>query len=155
MTGVQTCELPIWALASNTVTRNITVAAVNDAPVLASVEGTVLAYTENDPATAITDTLTTADLDNVNLASATISISANYVNGEDVLAFTNTANISGAWNASTGVLTLTGADTVAAYQAALRSVTYQNTSDNPSTLTRTVSFSVNDEIGRASCRERG
>ncbi|MCA9525845.1 MAG: VCBS repeat-containing protein, partial [Myxococcales bacterium] len=66
------------------------------------------------------------------------------VNGEDVLAFANTANITGSWNAATGVLTLTGADTVSAYQAALRSVTYRNTSDNLSTATRTISFSIND-----------
>ncbi len=33
---------------------------------------------------------------------------------------------------------------MANYQAALRSITYVNTSDNPSTATRTVSFVVND-----------
>jgi hypothetical protein len=42
------------------------------------------------------------------------------------------------------VLTLTGSATLANYQSALRSVTYLNTSDNPSTATRTVSFVVND-----------
>src|SRR5262249_59926810 len=64
--------------------------------------------------------------------------------GEDLLAFANTGNITGNFNPGNGALTLSGADTVANYQAALRSVTYQNTSDNPSTLLRTVSFQVND-----------
>ena len=41
-------------------------------------------------------------------------------------------------------MTLSGSETVANYQAALRAVKYQNTSDNPSTATRTVSFKVND-----------
>ena len=41
-------------------------------------------------------------------------------------------------------MTLTGSDTLANYEAALRSITYQNTSDDPSTATRTVSFTVND-----------
>ncbi len=43
-----------------------------------------------------------------------------------------------------GTLTLTGQATVAQYQAALRSITYTNTSEEPSTATRTVSFVVND-----------
>ena len=112
--------------------------------VLAAIEGTALAYTENQAATAITATVTASDLDNTNLASATIQITGNYDNGQDVLSFTNTANITGTWTAATGTLTLTGSDTVANYQAALRAVKYQNTSDNPSGLTRTVSFTVND-----------
>src|SRR5205085_10424227 len=44
----------------------------------------------------------------------------------------------------TGTLTLTGSDTVAHYQSALRSVKYFNTSDNPSTASRTVSWQVDD-----------
>ena len=62
----------------------------------------------------------------------------------DVLSFTNTANITGTWTSSTGTLALSGSDTVANYQAALRSVGYSNSSDNPSTATRTVTFKVND-----------
>ena len=42
------------------------------------------------------------------------------------------------------MLTLTGSATVADYQAALRSVTYANTSANPSTAARTVSVVAND-----------
>ena len=43
-------------------------------------------------------------------------------------------------------MTLTGASSAANYQAALRSVTYQNTSEKPSTATRTVTFTVNDGV---------
>ncbi|WP_224742344.1 beta strand repeat-containing protein, partial [Cysteiniphilum sp. SYW-8] len=127
---------------STPVTSTINITAVNDAPVV--VAGGTLSYTENDSATVIDNTIAISDVDDTNLESATITISNNYVNGEDVLAFINTANITGSFNAGTGVLTLTGSDTAANYQAALRSVTYQNTSDNPSTLARTVSFVVND-----------
>ena len=66
----------------------------------------------------------------------------------------NTANITGSWNAGTGTLTLTGSDTLANYQAALRSVTYQNTSENPSTATRTVSFTVNDGTADSNTSDR-
>ncbi|MHC5857823.1 hypothetical protein [Nostoc sp.] len=62
---------------------------------------------------------------------------------EDTLAFTDPNNII-TGNYANGVLTLTGTATVAQYQTALRSVTYQNSSDNPNTTARTISFVVND-----------
>jgi len=84
------------------------------------------------------------DVDSTNLASATIQITTNYNNGQDVLSFTNTANITGSFNAATGTMTLTGSDTVANYQTALRNVKYNNTSDDPTTNPRTVVYQVND-----------
>src|SRR5204863_44094 len=127
---------------SNTATRTIAVKPINDAPVVTA-SGT-LNYTENDPATAIAPALTVTDVDSANLSGATVQITGNYVNGEDVLSFTNTANITGTWDTATGTLTLSGTDTVANYQAALQAVKYTNTSDNPSTNTRTVSFQAKD-----------
>ncbi|MEC5387334.1 DUF4347 domain-containing protein, partial [Uliginosibacterium sp. H3] len=124
-------------------TRNISVAAVNDAPVVTTT-GSTLAYTENAAATVIDNALTVSDADNTNMTGATITISANYASGQDVLAFTNQLGITGSWNSGTGVLTLSGTTTVANYQTALRSITYYNSSDNPSTATRTVTFAVND-----------
>ena len=130
---------------SNTVSRNIGVTRVNDAPVLANTEATALAYAEGQIATIVTPLTTVADVDNTNLAGATVSISAGYLNTEDVRAFTNTPNITGTWTAATGILTLTGTTTVANYQSAIQSITYQNTNNSiPSTTTRTVSFQVND-----------
>ncbi|VIO68212.1 Endo-1,3-1,4-beta-glycanase ExsH [Bradyrhizobium ivorense] len=130
------------SLNSNTSTSTIHVIPVNDAP---SVNATgTLAFTENQGPTAVASALTVTDVDTATLSSATVQISANYVNGEDLLAFTNTANITGSFNAATGTLTLTGTDTVANYETALRSVTYNDNSDNPSTLARTVTFTVDD-----------
>ena len=54
--------------------------------------------------------------------------------------------ITGNYNASTGVLTLTGTTSLANYQTALRTVRYVNSSDNPSTTQRQVTFVVNDEV---------
>ncbi|MDV6029059.1 MAG: DUF4347 domain-containing protein [Phycisphaera sp. RhM] len=125
-------------------TFNWTVSNVNDAPVEASIEGSTLAYTENDGAVAITSTLALSDVDDTNLESAVVQITGNYTSGEDVLTFVDQNGISGVWNAGSGTMTLTGTATVAEYEAALRSITYTNTSDNPSTATRTVSFTVND-----------
>src|SRR6185295_2566086 len=129
---------------SNTQTRNITVAAVNDAPVLASIEVGALGYGAGQAATAITASITVSDVDNASMSSATVQITGNYVNGQDVLSFVNAGNITGTFTAGTGLMTLSGVDTVANYQAALRAVKYNNTSENPSTSARTVTFKVND-----------
>ncbi|WP_218964184.1 hypothetical protein, partial [Nostoc linckia] len=127
---------------STAVTRNINITAVNDAPVAVATNSAV-SYTENAN-TAIDSAITLSDTDSSNLASATVSISSGFVSGEDILAFTNQNGISGSYNSSTGVLTLTGSSTVANYQTALRSITYSNSSDNPTTTPRTISFLVND-----------
>jgi hypothetical protein len=120
----------------------INVAAVNDAPTVTA--GSGLSYTENQAATAIAGGLTLSDIDSANLSGATVSITANFASAEDVLAFTAQNGITGSYNSGTGVLTLSGSATVAQYQAALRSVTYANTSDTPSTAARTISYQVDD-----------
>jgi len=127
---------------SATISRNINITAVNDAPV-AIATNSALAYTEN-ATTAIDSGITVSDVDSTNFSSATVSITSGFVSGEDILAFTNQNGITGSYNSSTGVLTLTGTSTVANYQTALRSITYTNSSDNPTTTPRTISFVVND-----------
>src|SRR6185436_8122877 len=89
-----------------------------------------------------------------NLAGATLSITANFATGEDVLGFTTQNGIIGSFNATTGVLTLTGSATVANYQTALRSVTYANASTNPSTAARTVSVVANDGTANSNTATR-
>ncbi|WP_342714199.1 VCBS domain-containing protein [Bradyrhizobium sp. B039] len=128
--------------ASNSVTSTVAVTPVNDAPVV--VAGHTLNYTENQAATAIDPALTLSDVDSANLSSATVQITGNYVTGQDVLGFTNQNGITGSFNAATGTLTLTGSSSVANYQTALDSVTYLNTSDNPSGVARTVTIITND-----------
>jgi len=130
-------------LDSNIVTVSIIVVGGNDAPFISDASG-ILTYTEGDGPDVIDGTLTLADADDTNLESATVQITVNYQNGEDVLSFTNTANIVGTWTAASGLLTLTGTDTLANYEIALESVTYSNADENPSTLARTVSWQVND-----------
>ena len=123
-------------------TFTLTVTAVNDAPVLTA--GGTLAYTENQAATAIDATVTVTDVDSTNLVGATVQITGNYGNGQDVLSYVTALGISGTFNATTGTLTLTGTTTVANYQTALRNVLYANTSNDPSVLARTVTWQVND-----------
>jgi Ca2+-binding RTX toxin-like protein len=113
---------------------------LNAAPVLSNMEATALAYAPNDAATPVTSTLNLVDLDSL-IAGATIQISGGYQPG-DVLAFNDTAGITGAFDPLTGTLTLTGLDSVDHYQAALRTVTYVSSSQDPAA--RTVSFQVTD-----------
>lgn len=129
---------------------NLTVIPVNDAPTLVTTTGT-LPYIEGQPPTAVDPNIVVVDPDNPNLTGATITISSNYVPGEDFLAFPNTPLITGVFSQNTGILTLTGTTTIANYQAALRSVTYVNVSDTPSELPRTITFRVVDpQVGAGS-----
>ncbi|WP_448218733.1 VCBS domain-containing protein [Endozoicomonas sp. 2B-B] len=119
-----------------------TIHGTNDAPVVTA--GGTLAYTENDGDQVIDSHITLTDIDSATIESATITISSNFSSAEDSLAFIDHNGISGSWDSSTGTMTLSGTKTVAQYQAALRTVTYSNSSDSPITADRTINFSVND-----------
>ncbi len=124
---------------------------VNVAPSLGSMENPALNFNEDAAPLTITANTAITDENDGYMNGATIVISANYTSSEDVLAFTNANGITGTWNAGTGTLTLSGSATVANYQTALRSVTYQNTNTaNPSIATRTITFTVTDPNAAAS-----
>ena len=120
-------------------------------PVIGAV-GTVLSYTENQAATAIENVLSLTDADSANIASATVQITGNYVNGQDVLACPACVvqGINAVFTPVTGLLTLSNTVAITAYQLALRSVTYVNTSEAPSTLGRTITWSATDTDTNAS-----
>lgn len=75
--------------------------------------------------------------------NASVSI-GNYVPGEDLLSFTPSGGITGTFNATQGILQLSGAATEAQYEAVLESVQYQDVSPAPVTTPRTITFSIND-----------
>lgn len=131
---------------ANTLTINVT--AVNDAPVL--VNTSTITYVENGAAAAINASIALpTDVDNTTSASAKVSITSGFEAGKDVLGFTNNAsmgNIAASYDSNTGIMTLTSAGataTLANWQAALRAVNFNSTTDNPLSA-RTVSFVLND-----------
>jgi hypothetical protein len=135
-------------------TRDVTLTAANDAPVLTTT-GATTSFTEGNNVTStpvvVDSGLSLDDIDNLTLASATVAITSGGHSAEDTLGFTNNpatmGNIVAAYHTDTGVLDLTSAGataTLAQWQAALRSVTYSDSSDTPNTSTRTISFTVND-----------
>jgi hypothetical protein len=134
---------------STLVTRKINVTS-GMAPVLSGVPTTILAFTEKDAATLIAPAMNVTDSDSANLTGATVKITGNYTTGQDRLTFVNSGGVTADFNTVTGTLSLSGTQSVAAYQTMLRSVTYQNTQNYPNTATRTVSFSVVDEFANTS-----
>ncbi len=163
--------------SSDTATLTITVAGANDLPVLASIETAAATYNEGAAPIQVTNTITVTDVDSATdadttaphptntdangddlIVSATIQITAGLDSADDVLALSGAlpAGITAsAYDASTGTITLTGNATPVDYQAALRLITYQNADTlNPSTATRTVSFTVNDSDGDSNTQTR-
>lgn len=89
------------------------------------------------------------------LIGTTVSISTNFVTGQDVLGINGSTsgtdtygdgNIAWSYNSTSGILTLTGASTAANYQATIRKTTYKNSSATPTTATRSISFCLNGAV---------
>ena len=128
------------ALTSTAVTSTVDVAGVDQPPVLSN-GGNTATYTIGGAAQAVDAGLAVSDPDSLDLAGATVTISGGLQTG-DTLNFTTQNGIAGSYNAISGVLTLTGSATVAAYQAALESVTFSTSSASASA--RTISWQVTD-----------
>jgi hypothetical protein len=101
-------------------------------------------FTENDPPLTLFNNLTVSDQENANLTSATVRFTSGFISSEDALNFTNQGGIAGSFNSVSGTLTLSGSAAVSAYEAALRSISYSNSSENPNTTDRTIEVKVND-----------
>ena len=108
-----------------------------------SVDSAALAYTEGQGAVAVDPLLSVSDSDSATLAGAAVRL-IGYTAGEDLLAFTDQNGITGSWDSTNGILTLTGTASPATYQAALQSITYTNPSFDPSTSARTAEFTATD-----------
>ncbi|GAB7534018.1 DUF4347 domain-containing protein [Burkholderia sp. 3C] len=139
------------AKTSTAWTRTVDVALTDQTPLLATSGGnTTFTSGDNTASTpvAVDTGLTLSDSDSATMASATVAVTGNYQQGEDVLALGSGSfgDITASFNAGTGVLTLTsaGASTTAQWTAALRSVTYTDTAVTPTSATRTISFAVSD-----------
>jgi hypothetical protein len=158
---------------SNIETRDITPAAVDDAPTITNLAGDGLAYTEGDGAVvveqgadAIVNDVDSADFDTGNL---TVSIAAGGDAAEDVLSIRDQGMGAGQVGFSGGnvfyggtligtaaggsdgadlVVTFNASATPGAVTALVKNITYENTDeDDPTAGTRTVRFTVNDGDG--------
>ncbi len=144
------------APGGSTATVSVTVTCVNDAPVLDldadNNQGTTgsdfaVTFTEGTPAVLLEDPVdaTVTDVDNTTLASLTVTITNVLDPGSETLSADVTGtSITAAYVPATGVLTLTGPDTVANFQTVLRKIKYQDTDVDPDTTPRVIHFVAND-----------
>ena len=125
---------------------NVTVNAINDAPLMTTAGGTA-AYTEGGVAMAASSAITLTDVDSTTLASASVVIRG-FVAGDTLTTSTLGTTISTNYNAVSGVLALSGVDTLAHYQQVLNAVRYASTSVDPTnggaSAVRSFDWSVND-----------
>ena len=103
-----------------------------------------MTYTENGTAVAIADAdIAITDVDSTTLTGATITLTnaqAGDVLAAGALPSGITAVVAG------NVVTLSGAASLANYQTAIRAITFASTSENPATVTRSISVVVTDGI---------
>jgi uncharacterized repeat protein (TIGR03803 family) len=96
-------------------------------------------------AVALDPGLSISDLDSSTLAGATISISAGLLSGDTMTVGSPQAGVTSNYNASTGLLTLSGQASLSTYQTELDSVMFASaTSLNPSS--RAITWSVTDGV---------
>ncbi len=131
---------------------NVTVTGVNDPPALDLNGGapgvtTTVAFKEDFGNPIVAPALIVADPDDTNMLSATVQIQNLQVPDTEQLFVGAPGALSVAYDATSGRLVLAGSATKAAYQSALASVAYTNTSQNPNTTPRTLLFQVRDAQG--------
>ena len=148
---------------SEPATKGICIAADNDPPIGENSEGG-LVYIENDGPVPVDGGFVVGDPDSAFLSGATIEfvphvsqpvdvngdpvgppiVTRTFAPAEDELAFTDQNGITGFYDDAAGLLTLNGIASLADYEAAIRSVTYENSSEEPSEATRRLQFQVTD-----------
>ncbi len=146
--GNDTLTINVTDNTGGTAAGTIAITVNNVYDPLGVTTGGTLVFTEGDAASKPCATVAIVNDDGNNLTSAKVWFTGGYVSGQDVLSFVNAGAITGSWNAGTGILSLTGADTTANYQAALRSVLYNNSGgNNPTAGSRTLSWTVTSALG--------
>lgn len=136
-------------------TFTISISSINDTPVLdldadnssGAFDGDFnTTFTEGGGPVNISDAdLTLADDDTATIQSATIIITNQFDGALEILTVdTGATPITASYDNSTGVLTLSGVASIADYEAVLKTIRYENLSDNPETTTRIIEVFVND-----------
>jgi trimeric autotransporter adhesin len=146
-TGATTRTISWTVTDTSNATSAAATSAVDLEPGPSVIAGSVQTFTEGNGAVTLDNSLAVMDPASTTLTGATVTI-GNLFSG-DTLNFTNQNNITGTY--SGGVLTLSGVDTVADYETALRSVSYGSTAADPSNggadQSRTISWTVSDGVG--------
>jgi VCBS repeat-containing protein len=139
--------LPNEQPATGTATGAMTVDLVNDATVIGhenpSYDQYRNTFTEGDTPKGVVWEITLADPDNTTLNQAVVKIT-NWSAGDQLAIGTVASDLTVTVSADKGTITISGPGTLAEYQAALQSITYANTSENPNGATREITVAVTD-----------
>ena len=131
---------------STTGNVDLVVSAVNDAPLIA-IGGVAATYVEGGVAAPGASIITVTDIDSGTLQTASVRI-VGLLAGDLLTATTAGTAITASYSAASGLLSLSGADTVAHYDQVLASVRYSSSSLNPTNFgantLRTLQWSVDD-----------
>jgi autotransporter passenger strand-loop-strand repeat protein len=150
--GADTSRTIDWVVndgTSNSTTATSTLDTMHVAPTITA--GATASFTAGGAPATLDSAATVGDVDsNGQLARATVAITTGFISG-DTLNFANQNGITGSYDGATGVLTLSGAASLANYQTALESVSYSFTPGGDPTVggadtSRTVSWVVNDGV---------
>lgn len=127
---------------------------VNNAPNIITTGTT--SYTENAAAIVVHSTANITDTETDLMQSATVSIT-NAQTGDrlNINAATCTANqLTCSGSGGTTITISGGPESIVEFEAVMQAITYDNTSDNPSTTTRNVRFTINDTYSRSDFSNR-
>ncbi len=131
----------------NNATITLKVTPVNDAPVLSNLELDPVLYRPGDPAVKITSGLIINDIDNTNVFEATVTIGTNFASGDRLATTVTGTKIEATYNAATGELKLSGKETRANYESALRSVTFSTPVNSAAIVSdKNIAFVVKDSL---------
>ncbi len=134
--------------AASTATATLNISAVDDPPEL-SVSGTAAFLEDGAPVVVAPEISLTDPDEGATLSGVTVAINTGFEAGEDQLGLsgqpgpgTTAEGIDWSYDAAKGILTLSGTASPADYQAALRQVTYMNSSHTPSIAPRSLVFAI-------------
>lgn len=112
-------------------------------PPQVSFNNTQLSFTEGDAPITLDAELLLSDDGSDDILMAEVAITNGYED-TDNLSITTQGNITASFDNENGILILTGYASLEEYQEVLRTVQYENGSDDPSEETRVISFRITD-----------
>jgi gliding motility-associated-like protein len=146
-----------WVYSALPAKLVITVTAVNDAPEIVGLETDVLEVKAGEGPAQLSLLVDVMDVDDDSLVSAEIGFRrTNFAPSEDILTFTATANVSGNYNSTTGILTLSGKAPKSEYVTVLRSIYFENISRQFSSeeVDKIIAYTINDGTSLSITRDR-
>uniref|UniRef100_UPI001E56D26E beta strand repeat-containing protein n=1 Tax=Microvirga roseola TaxID=2883126 RepID=UPI001E56D26E len=138
---------------------SILLTGVNDRPVAVPTTGPAV-FTPGAGPASLDPAIELSDTDSANLTQAIITLSSRPNGTSELLGLTSTAvsvalahGLTVVYNGATGVLTVTGTASVAAYEQVLRGISYNNDASSPDASPRTITFSERDDSGDAATQD--